>query len=1717
MKSTLKYSVVLLAVLAASFTLPGGNNIVFVYGPQLFVQTSGKPTTTVEKFSVPAGVTTPFTLDVLDGFAVDKGHDWDWYRGQQASGGHGYDMTYQVTGATIEVNGVVVLSPSDFNGHPIFITKPVTLKQGATNTLEVTVQGEPGSFIFLGITGTKGSVDTTKPQLTITAPANGTITKNASITVGGTVTDQSAVTLTVNGTAVTVSNGSFSTSVSLTEGVDVITVVAIDASGNQSTQKVMVTKDSTPPTLTVISPINGLITNASSVSVYGTVVDSTAVTVTVNGTSVVVASDSFRTSAALIEGTNTITVIATDAAGNTTTAVVRTVRRYSVAPVITISNPSNGLITNQASVTISGSVQDSTAVTLTINGSPVTVGTGGSFSQQVSLAEGTNVYTISATDAAGNTGSKQITVIKDTILPALSITSPVDSTITNNATIIVSGTVKDSTAVTVAVNGNSITVTDGSFQTSVTVYEGHNVITIVATDAAGNSTTIVRHVNLYTTPPTLTVTSPSDSLITNQSQVQVTGTVVDSTTTVLRINGNIVPIVGGSFNTSLVLSEGMNTITIIATDAAGNSATITKHVTLYAASPVLSVSTPTDSSVTNQSQVNVAGTVSDSTAVVLKVNGAVVPVMSGVFSISETLSEGFNTITVTATDAAGNSTTITRIIRLYTTTPVITVQSPQNGSTTNDSSIALSGTVADSTNVTLTVNGSAVSVNANGSFSIAFPLSVGTNQIVISVTDAAGNTGSTSLSVTRSGIILPPDPATVAPKIDQTVVTTVGSATKFLYTGSNPIQTGVDTTAMSYVRSAAIRGKILSRSNQPLPGVTVSILNHPEFGQTLSRADGMYDMAINGGGQLTVNYAMTGYLTAQRQVNTPWQSYAYIDSVVLVQLDPNVTVVKLGDSVSVARGSVVTDQDGTRQATLIFQPGTQATMKIVHYINDSVTMGGNSQIMQVPIDTESVPLDTLSVRATEYTVGANGPQAMPAKLPPSSAYTYCVELSSDEAIAAGATTVDFSKPVVYYIENFLNLPVGTNVPAGYYDKSKGQWIAIHDGLILRILGTGGGIASIDINGNGAAASRASLDSVGIDSLEQVKLASLYSPGQALWRVSVSHFSSDDFNYSFVLEGDGTTNNQNLNGPNVQPTSVCPSNGSIIGIQNQSLGQSLSITGTPFSMFYNSNNTAGFKQANVISLPLTGSTLPLGIVGVEMKVDVAGQEFDHVFAPSPNLNYTFAWDGKDAFGRLVQGEQPVNVAIGYYYRMEYVAIPKDNYSFSGILGGVQVMIIHNAESYCDSFPEWRNWNSTIGKWNVASEGLGGWNFDIHQKYDPDVNKIYYGDGTVSDASPLINVANLLQEPSGYIWIAVAPDGTIYFSEQSSSQVWKRCTDGSIVLVAGTGTYGYSGDGGPATRAMLHSPSGLALGADGSLYIADTYNDCIRRVDPLGIIATYAGNGGGHWGYGGDGGLAVNSYLNLPAGLAIGTDGSLFIADQGNTVIRMVNPAGIIKTVAGNGQGGYGGDGGPALQAKLSNPFGVDVDGQGNIYIADYGNRRIRKVTPQGIITTIAGNGKWNAADPNGDGGPATNAELEQPMGVTVGRDGSVYIDDYGTNNYNSWNGSVRRVSPEGIISTYLNQSKLKVNDVYAHSPMSSAIGPDGNFYFSDDRWSASGSSVYFYGDIIHEVTPAFPGVSGTESDIASEDGSEVYVFDEDGKHLKTLDALTNARLYSFTYD
>jgi len=217
---------------------------------------------------------------------------------------------------------------------------------------------------------------------------------------------------------------------------------------------------------------------------------------------------------------------------------------------------------------------------------------------------------------------------------------------------------------------------------------------------------------------------------------------------------------------------------------------------------------------------------------------------------------------------------------------------------------------------------------------------------------------------------------------------------------------------------------------------------------------------------------------------------------------------------------------------------------------------------------------------------------------------------------------------------------------------------------------------------------------------------------------------------------------------------------------------------------------------------------------------------------------------------------------------------------------------------------------------------------------------------------------------------------------------------ITTIAGQGYSGFTGDGGPADQALLSFPEGIDLDADGNLYIADQGNSRIRRVDAVtGIITTIAGNG--QFGFGGDGGPATQARLNFPTAVAVDPAGNVFVADLSNNRIRRLDAqTGIITTVAGNGFPGFNGDGIPATQARLRFPVGVDVDDHGTIYIADTGNHRIRQVDPDtGLITTIAGTGTESFG---GDGGPATAAHLNDPLGVTVDSFGNLWIADTDNN-------------------------------------------------------------------------------------------------------------------------
>ena len=263
------------------------------------------------------------------------------------------------------------------------------------------------------------------------------------------------------------------------------------------------------------------------------------------------------------------------------------------------------------------------------------------------------------------------------------------------------------------------------------------------------------------------------------------------------------------------------------------------------------------------------------------------------------------------------------------------------------------------------------------------------------------------------------------------------------------------------------------------------------------------------------------------------------------------------------------------------------------------------------------------------------------------------------------------------------------------------------------------------------------------------------------------------------------------------------------------------------------------------------------------------------------------------------------------------------------------------------------------------------------------------------------------------IATDPRGNIYISHRSQNRIRKLSPNGTITTIAGNGIAGFSGDGVPALESSLNFPAGLAFDK-GNLYVADRNNHRIRKIDLKGIISTVAGTGIPECCN--DNGLAVEAHLHFPSDIDVDTEGNLYISDRSNNRIRKVNPDGIITTIAGLGKPGYGGDFGPADKALLKYPFGISHDNKGNFYIADRGNNRVRKIDQRGIITTIAGDGTHSFG---GDYGPANQSSLAFPTDVIVDSLGIVYIADRNNNR-------VRKIDRLGVITTLMGLSQTEFN-------------------------------------------------------------------------------------------
>ena len=315
----------------------------------------------------------------------------------------------------------------------------------------------------------------------------------------------------------------------------------------------------------------------------------------------------------------------------------------------------------------------------------------------------------------------------------------------------------------------------------------------------------------------------------------------------------------------------------------------------------------------------------------------------------------------------------------------------------------------------------------------------------------------------------------------------------------------------------------------------------------------------------------------------------------------------------------------------------------------------------------------------------------------------------------------------------------------------------------------------------------------------------------------------------------------------------------------------------------------------------------------------------------------------------------------------------------------------------------------------------------------------GGGAAGDGGPAINAQ--LNVP---VDLAFDASGNLYITDFQNDRIRKVALDGTITTVAGGQGRGYAGDGFLATGAKLNLPKGVAVDGAGNIYIADTFNNRIRKVVTNGTIISVVGDGTGA--FSGDGSSAINAQVNRPSDVAFDASGNYYIADTFNHRIRMVSQFGVITTVAGKVGSGFSGDGGPATNALLKNPEGVFIDGAGNLYIADSGNNRIRKVDTSGTITTVAGNG---TAGFSGDGGQATNAQINKPNGVNLDASGNIYIADQD-------NFRIRKVASDGTITTVGGNGEPGYSGDGGSAtaaqlvfPEDAALDGSGNLYIADN--------------------------------------------------------------------
>ena len=1099
---------------------------------------------------------------------------------------------------------------------------------------------------------------------------------------------------------------------------------------------------------------------------------------------------------------------------------------------------------------------------------------------------------------------------------------------------------------------------------------------------------------------------------------------------------------------------------------------------------------------------------------------------------------------VQAGDEAGNWSTdgptadVTTLATPDTTPPVWTdAQVTVSDITDTSFTVSWSGFSEDASSFRVLLDGEQAAETSDTEIGLG-GLSPATTYVV--TVQAADDAGNWTLDGPETNVqtlnTIPPEPEDVAPPLAAAdEIPSFDDLVSFLVQGEDPVQTGAEDDAFLEARTALVAGEVVGEDGQPLAGVTVTCLEQPEVGSTATRLDGHFDLLVNGGQEVTIHLEISGRLPSQRTVYVSWEGGGSVGRVVLIQQDAAVNTVDLTGATfdwQVAQSTPQSDCEGCaeRTSTILFPPGVSA---------------------EVIADGEWVPVvDFGDVQLTEFTVGEDGPARMPGGLPPNSGYTFAVDLafSLGQEKVGGKDVLfvdDQGEPaVVYlYVDNFLGFPAGTVVPSGFYDKDRAEWLPEMEGMIIDFTGVEDGLAVLE-TGDAPAPT--------ISDEERALLSTLFDAPSSFMRTPLPHFSTVDLNYG-VTSAPGSAAPENDEASPEKEDNCRSDCGSVLELDTQSLREFIPLAGMPEELFYSSRRMAGFTADTRLKIPLTPEleeeALSLLQV-VTLEVTILGEtetfHYDCQEVSCSNLSHLWSWNSA-SFGRDIRGQRNASVSIAYgnpgYYLLPYSEKTKQ---FPWAFGNNSGRVISDIPTRIPVFSRQSYEVPVTATPDNEHLGLGGWSLSGIHTLDPGAAVLYLGDGTRAPAQgnlltmqtfagtgaggTAVDGAPATETPIHHPYgVTVAPDGAVLIASHWSHRIYSVGDEGLVTTVVGGSSVcpeaeNVIGDGCPALEAKLNLPLGAIVGPDGLLYVNDWGNDRIRRVSADGLIETFVGGTScAEADALGDGCLASATTIEGPAGFDFAPDGSLWFADTNHHRIRRVDPNGRVFTMVGTGVAGFSGDGGPADQAELNFPAGIVFDREGRLFVSDMMNHRVRRIDPDGLIQTVAGNGSLGY---DGSGLIALESRLRFPGGLAISPEGELFIADGAkvAQLESTSNHCVRVLRTSGELVDYAGKCAsvpkscsppssgedcgdsgpvLHANMAY---PTDLAFSPTGVLYIADHE-----------GDRVRMVDPhQGADLSDAGAYIPSASGSVYYVFDQDYRHVETVDRWTGATLRSIDY-